>query len=252
MHLGSLIKEQKDWLNCKKIYKGDAMIFLAGDIEGMTFIHRLTDYFHNRDDVTEDDYLILLGDVQVFVRGSGEARHTIQTLEELPLTVLFIDGNHENFDILDSIEVEEWNGGKVHYVSSKLIHLMRGQVFDIEDKKFFTLGGASSINKNQLERGITWWEEEIPTEDEIAEGWENLKQNDYAVDYVLTHTAPYEVVAALGYGADSDDDAWLTRELQRIADQIEFDEWFFGHWHMDESIENFHCLFDEVIDLAEF
>ena len=65
-------------------------------------------------------------------------------LEALPFTVLFIDGNHENFDRLYKYLVEEWHGGKVQFIRSNVIHLMRGQVFDINGSTFFTMGGAAS------------------------------------------------------------------------------------------------------------
>lgn len=43
------------------------------------------------------------------------------------------------YDILDSYPVEEWHGGKVHFIKPSVIHLMRGQVFDIDDLKFLLL-----------------------------------------------------------------------------------------------------------------
>ena len=90
----------------------------------------------------------------------AEAR---RVLRELPVTTLFVDGNHENFEQLNSYGVDIWNGGKVHFVESKIIHLMRGQVFDIDGTRFFTFGGAHSIDKNLRAEGITWFPEEIPT-----------------------------------------------------------------------------------------
>jgi hypothetical protein len=56
--------------------------------------------------------------------------------------VLFVDGTHENFDLLNAMAKESWNGGKVHIVSENILHLMRGQVFNINGKLFFTFGGA--------------------------------------------------------------------------------------------------------------
>lgn len=44
------------------------------------------------------------------------------------MTILFADGNHEQFDALNSYSVDEWNGGKVHIIEPGIIHLMRGQV----------------------------------------------------------------------------------------------------------------------------
>lgn len=64
---------------------------------------------------------------------------------EKKYTLLWIQGNHENYDMIAEYPIEEWHGGKVrHIVRDKVILLERGQVFEIEGKKFFTFGGASS------------------------------------------------------------------------------------------------------------
>lgn len=73
-----------------------------------------------------------------------------------------MDGNHENFDLINEYPVEEWCGGKVHIIrcdkegKPKIIHLMRGQVFEIEGKKIFTVGGAYSIDKYMRTPHRSW------------------------------------------------------------------------------------------------
>ena len=85
--------------------------------------------------MSKDDYVIILGDFGIW-RDSPQQRWYLNWLEEKHFTTLFIDGNHENYDILDSYPVEEWHGGKVHFIKLSIIHLMRGQVFDIDGLKF--------------------------------------------------------------------------------------------------------------------
>lgn len=58
-----------------------------------------------------------------------------------------MDGNHENFKQLNAYDVDIWNGGKVHFIENEIIHLMRGQVFEIDGTRFFTFGGVYSIDK---------------------------------------------------------------------------------------------------------
>ena len=38
--------------------------------------------------------------------------------------------------------VAEWHGGKVHRIRPHVLHLMRGQIFELEGCRFFTMGGA--------------------------------------------------------------------------------------------------------------
>ena len=46
--------------------------------------------------------------------------------------------------LLDEYPVEQWHGGNVHKIRPHVIHLMRGQVFELQGRTFFTMGGAQS------------------------------------------------------------------------------------------------------------
>ena len=199
--------------------------------------------------LTKDDYLILLGDCGICWADGINDSYVKQTLINLPITTLWIDGNHENFDLINEYDIEEWNGGKVHFIDDSIIHLMRGQVFKINDLSFFTFGGAYSTDKYNRTEGINWWREEIPSKEDYQEGFKNLKIHHNKIDYILTHTAPYEVIIGLGIDLDCDDEEVLPHYLQQIADNIDFKEWMFGHFHIDEDIENYHALYDRIIML---
>lgn len=57
-----------------------------------------------------------------------------------------------------------------------------------------------------------------------------------------------EVAAALGYGEESLDEVALRRYLQQIADEAEYNLWFFGHFHEDEVVEDvFIAMYDEIV-----
>ena len=127
----------------------------------------------------------------------------LKWLQEKPFTTLFVDGNHENFDRLyEEYPVKEWHGGNVHEIRPSVLHLMRGQVFELCGKTFFTFGGASSHDvsggildrsdpgyqekKRTLDRGwkpyrinhLSWWKEELASEEEMEEGRNNLAAHD--------------------------------------------------------------------------
>ena len=222
---------------------------ISGDTHGTIDLRKIVLFFNEHEnEYTSDDYLIICGDVGVCGFSTSDEAEARRVLRELPVTTLFVDGNHENFEQLNSYGVDIWNGGKVHFVESKIIHLMRGQVFDIDGTRFFTFGGAHSIDKNLRAEGSTWFPEEIPTREEYEEGWNNLERVDFQVDYILSHTGPREVVAAMGYGELSDDEVELRQYLQRVADNTEFTAWYFGHFHEDTEVEDtFFCLYDEMI-----
>ena len=98
---------------------------ISGDTHGTLDLGKIVKFFDEHEgEYNEDDYLIICGDVGACgFSGSVEAEAR-KTFRDLPVTTLFVDGNHENFEQLNSYAVDMWNGGKVHFVESRLIHLM--------------------------------------------------------------------------------------------------------------------------------
>lgn len=226
-------------------------LIITGDTHGILDIDKVVKYFKGREKYySKKDYLIICGDVGVCGFSSVREAETRKILRNLPVTTLFVDGNHENFNKLNALEVKKWNGGKVHFVEKDIIHLMRGQVYCIDGVRFFSFGGAYSIDKMYRIAGVDWFAEELPNKEEYEEGWNNLEEAGYKVDYILTHSGPKEIVEDMGYEALSEDEEELRRYLQRIADITEFKVWYFGHFHEDiEMKERFICLYDDVIKL---
>lgn len=233
-------------------------IFVTGDCHG-DFRRFSRTSFPGQRELDKDDYMIICGDfggIWSAEEESGEEEYWLDWLDGKSYTTLFVDGNHENFDRLNSYPVREWNGGRVHEIRPSLFHLMRGQMFYLGGKKFFAFGGASSHDiaggiletgdpdfrekKRRLDqagafyrvRHLSWWEEELANEREMEEGWENLKKAGYRVDYIITHccaTSTQREMDGRGlYDADRETDY-----LERIKSRVAFSRWFFGHYHMD-------------------
>ncbi|MDD6170098.1 MAG: metallophosphoesterase [Lachnospiraceae bacterium] len=229
-------------------------IYLAGDTHELIDIDKVMNYFEE-DSLTEKcskdkDYLIILGDCGAVWDGEENDKEVQHLLNSLPVTVLYVDGNHENFDLLNEYPECEWHGGLVHMISDSIYHLMRGQVFDIEGKKIFTFGGGNSIDKAWRTPKVSWWPEEMPSQDEYEEGLRNLERVNNKVDYILTHTCPQGVVYEMIYDYKEGEEE-LQMYLQRIAGSVDFKDWYFGHFHMDEDVENYHCLWDKIVKISE-
>ena len=104
-------------------------------------------FFRNKMKCKKDDYVIICGDFGVVWNKDEESKMEtiiLDWLECKSFTTLFVSGNHENFDRLMDYPVEEWHGGKIQRIRPSVIHLMRGQVYELEGKKIFTFGGACS------------------------------------------------------------------------------------------------------------
>ena len=131
-------------------------IFITGDTHGELEINKLgAKQFPIGVSLSKDDYVIICGDFGLIWDNGKTDNYWLEWLSVKPFTILFIDGNHENFDLLESYPVKEWNGGKVHQIKDNIFHLMRGQIFTINNKTFFTMGGATSTDKDRR-KNICW------------------------------------------------------------------------------------------------
>ena len=223
---------------------------ITGDMHGE---YSRFDYLmrEGEETLSADDILIACGDFG-FVFLDNEREHKIfDMIAEKPYTICFCDGNHENFAVLNAYPIEQWNGGKIHRIRQNIIHLMRGQVYTINGKKFFTFGGAYSIDRYMRKLNYSYWNEEIPNGDEYKEATENLKKVDNKVDYIITHTAPREIIRRMGHEPDMHD-MELTGFLEWIEYEVDFKRWFFGHWHIDKEVaDKFRAIYYDYLELEE-
>lgn len=209
-------------------------IYITGDTHGrIQQIEKIEKYY--RYSWTKDDYLIICGDFGFVLAGNTQDDELLDDLSFRPYTILFIDGNHENFPALFRYSEEVWHGGKIHRIRKNIYHLMRGQIFDIEGKSFFTFGGAYSIDRALRKKNESWWPEEIPTEAEYREAVRNLRAHSMSVDYIITHTMPTHLVQKYRPNVTLSQDAELSAFLDTIWRDVEFKHWYCGHWHDDSD-----------------
>lgn len=229
------------------------MIYLSGDIHGGYEIQKVTDFFDTeilQMKLSEEDYLIILGDAGIFWDGGAKDQYVREQLEELPVTILWLDGNHENFDLIKEIPSSYWNGGRVQFTGKKIIHLMRGNVYEIGRKTFFVMGGGFSIDKRYRVEKVSWWEEEMPSGEEYQRGINRLKEYGNHVDYILTHTAPRSIAEKLVDNILPGEEM-LQNYLENVANRTTFRKWYFGHWHMDVVYGKFTGLYQEIVKLED-
>jgi len=220
-----------------------ALIYITGDTHRDLDIDKIKRFDDST--LTKEDYLIICGDAGFVWHGTNEDDYLCEWLEQRNFTTLFVDGNHENHNALDTMPIELWNGGKIHKINSSAFHLMRGQVFTIDGKQIFTMGGATSTDKHYREENVSWWAREMPSKDEYEEALSNLEANKWNVDFVITHTAPDSIVHDLCAWYEKDE---LTQFLSMIDGKLEYKHWFFGHFHDDRVIDNKHTmLYEDII-----
>ena len=218
------------------------MLYITGDTHGelIRFEHPVMKKLR------KDDVLIICGDFGFIWDGSLEEQKRLKQLEKRKYQILFIDGKHENFDLLDRFQTEHFCGGVVHRIAENVRHLMRGQIYEIESKKIFTFGGGESPDKEMRLSLGTWWPQEMPTIDEMKQGVKILDQADRQVDYVITHEPPRHIKKLLCNHISTINP--LESFFDDLEKQVKFEKWFFGCMHIDRKITTKHyAVFSDIV-----
>ena len=88
-------------------------------------------------ELTKEDYIIICGDFGLCWAKDKTFEYHCKNFAEKPYTILWVQGNHENYDMIGEYPLEEWHGGKArHIIRDKVILLERGQVFEIDGKTY--------------------------------------------------------------------------------------------------------------------
>ena len=143
-------------------------------------------------------------------------------------------------------------------------------IFTIESRKFFAFGGASShdISDGVLEiddprvkewrddpdkmyriNHISWWEREMPNQEEMDEGIKNLAEHNNKVDFILTHCTASSTAALLSHGLYKPDK--LTNYLEEIRRNVDYKRWLCGHYHDNKAITiKDIVIYEQIVRIA--
>ena len=140
---------------------------------------------------------------------------------------------------------------------------MRGQVFNISGTTFLTIGGADSTDKEIRTESLNWWKEESFSYQDYEEAYNNLKQYDFKIDYVISHSPNNELLQKLYnlFTCCGESVPYFLQKkitpsqtsniLQDIKAKITFKKWFCGHLHIDENIEKYKILYSYLYEIPK-
>lgn len=218
---------------------------MTGDLHGDITRLKLRAARH----IKKGDYLIICGDFGFIWDGSKREKSLLKWLSKRPYSILFVDGTHDNLDLLNEYPVVEWNGGMVHEISKKVKHLIRGGVFDIDGEKVFAFGGGESDDADMRAHSGLWWHDEMPTPDEVEQARKNLEKHGNKVDYIVTHQCGHKIKRLL-HRREPDFNI-LDVFFDEIRDKCDFKRWFFGSYHANKIIPPSHmALFGSIVQAA--
>ena len=193
------------------------------------------------------DALIITGDFGCIWDGGKKEKRILKKLGKKKYNVLFVEGVHENFDLLEEYPIEQWCGGKTRLISGNLRQLMRGQYYTIAQKNVFTFGGGQSEENNSyLEPDEEQkWLKELPTDEELAEGLANLAEHDNTADLIISYEPPAKMIEFIDIGTTSRNH--INTYLDKVLDTAKFKMWYFGKRHINKLIPpRYRCIFDAI------
>lgn len=219
------------------------MIYVTGDTHGdiKSFSGR------KARKIKEDDTLIVCGDFGFLWDNSESEQKNINALEKLKYNILFVDGTHENFDILESFPITKFGGSDARQISHNIYHLMRGQIYFIENKSIFTFGGGVSPDIEFLVEADAWYERETPNDKEMELGVFNIQQLGSKLDYIITHEPPFSIKKQLDKKAEINK---VNLYLEEIMRNVQYNKWYFGSLHKDKQVrKNMYGIFKKILPI---
>lgn len=252
------------------------MVYITGDCHG-TFERFTVKSFPAQRAMTREDFVIVCGDFGGVWEDGPRERYWLDWLAQKSFTLLFVDGNHENFDRLygDEFETVDFHGGKAHRIRENIYHLIRGYVFELGGKTFFAFGGArchdidhgildpadfpsqrefEKVCKEWYRKGRlfrvnheSWWAQELPSQEEMDRGRRNLEALGYQVDFMITHCLPQVLVDDLF----CEEENVLTKFFNSlILAGLNMGMWYCGHYHIDQEImPGFQILYHKIVKI---
>lgn len=216
------------------------MIYVTGDTHGEIDFNKLEKLKERK--LTYKDILIILGDCGI-CWSALDLTKKLELYRSLHCTIIFLDGNHENFDMLESLPVIELYGALMHKVDKHIYHVLRGEIMEINKIKFLCIGGAHSIDIMWRVPGISWWPREDIEERDIINAKKHLKKYNNNVDFVLTHCVDsLTVTKILKFKKDNSSD-----QLNFIDKTVKYKYWLFGHYHFDFWLnEKKLCMYQDI------
>lgn len=150
------------------------------------------------------------------------------------IPVYWIDGNHENFEILYR---DYLKGRYDEFITIRpgIHYIPRGRVWEWDGVRFMGFGGAYSIDKFTRTAYISWWPQEMASDEEL----ERVRQADEQVDVLFSHDVPdgVDIFSASGGLLLPIASAERSRQIMRqVADVARPKLIIHGHYHFRYSL----------------
>lgn len=151
-------------------------------------------------------------------------------LAEYAMTLIWVDGNHENHGLLKSLALRE-DGLAVCDDHGRILYSPRGAYWDWRGLRFGTLGGARTVNGHRLQEGVSVFSKlELISDADVerlglAGKLDVLIAHDSPATMTYTHRAD---ILPLDIEVTDSNRAKLQRAIELCRPSL----FFGGHWHV--------------------
>lgn len=209
--------------------ENNPLIAVLGDVHGIDWIvtesiRKTVDYC-NDNNIQQPEVLVQVGD---FWSYSHKQLKTISyTAKKNNMNIVFIPGNHEDWDKLD-----EWSTSDITMIKDNVYYAPIGSSALIYNKKVLFVGGAVSPDKNNRTPGYDWY----PQESISMKQYDTIMNTiDNNIDIIISHDSPLDVSTPVHFIVTNDKinkECLYNRELlKNITDKTQAELLIHGHYH---------------------
>lgn len=224
-------------------------------------------WFTERFNTTKDDLLIILGDACINYFEDERDQELKAELEELPITLMLVRGNHEARPVpmsmggpysLEIVRRPEYGGTfLVEPEYPSLLFALDNAIYRLHDKEAIVYGGAYSVDKPwRLATGQKWFPDEQMNDYELEMAFDYLVFSGSRLikkpNIVLAHTCPYNKRPVEMFldgvdqrTVDSTMEQWFSRFITLLPEAT----WYCGHWHINKIDGQVHFLYEDIVML---
>lgn len=177
--------------------------------------------------------IIHVGDVGFMGRDlKGYINYLDDLLKQHKLNLYFIEGNHEDFDWLSTLETDSLGLG---VVTERIKHIPRLSQYKIGTQTYTFIGGGVSVDQDRRRQGIDWWPAEEISEEQLKQAF-TLEPTDI----LISHDGPTSAQIYLPHSHYFDPDLIYKSDqhrqrLEEIRHHLQPKYIVFGHYHVGQS-----------------
>lgn len=195
--------------------------------------------------MTKEDIVVIMGDAGFVWDGSETDKYWQDFLDKKPWTTFCVLGNHEAYPLIEKLPIVDFHGTLARKVNDSIYYAISGEVYNLCGKKCLVVNGADSHDKVFRKEGISWWEQERITQDDINKALISLAQHGDEVDFIFSHTGGTEVNRMLGFKPTHSDFM-----LDLVLNTADYDQHFCGHYHVDKLCDKSRILYNDIMLIA--